>query len=112
MAAELLASAMEPRTFAGPYSYESQQPMKTFLGHMQAPPVMHVVKALESLQLGEASSQQKGAAKEALGLQHPPGSDAQRSLCMKSVSACFHLKDEQDRSNCVAQASERCLNVM
>jgi len=108
MASTIAAAASENVSFAGPFAYEQQIPMKTFLGQQPLVPIKPLMHALDSMQNGAASPKHKQAAHDALKHHaHSP----KHADCERRISACSAIAGDKQREACMQKAAQSCLSV-
>ena len=108
MASVIAAAARENVSFAGPFAYEQQIPMKSFLGQQPLVPIKPLMEALDSMQHGEASPKHKRVAHDAL--KHRPHSQ-KHADCERRISACNAIAGDKQREACMQKAASSCLSV-
>jgi hypothetical protein len=82
MAKVLFDAAKKDPSFAGPFAYYTNRPMKNFLGEEPVPPVEQVIAALAAAELGSANTHHGKIIKQHI----QPGGDMTKT--QQCISEC------------------------
>jgi len=108
-AKQLYMDAMQNPSFAGPFAYTQQVPMKTFLGQSPLAPVENVIAALAAAEGGAASVPQQKIIKQQIQPQPAPQDKAAMCAQMCAPKACA-----PNDSKCAGQqvaCKAKCMSV-
>jgi len=98
-AAKLAVAARENPTFAGAFAYDSQVPMKTFMGNAAVAPLKPLLEALDGMQSGAASPKARAAAQTTL----------MGSACLQQANKEFQqcISSKGDHKMCMQAAQKK-----